>query len=340
MKKLFISLFGVSLMFLGIGGIMERVGAQLKSDDKALDLIKLARRAIGGDSEIQKVRSMTIIGKATKTFETDGAAKSEQGDFELNFELPDKFQKVLKLRHPDGSADEDRVVEIVSLKRENSGKTEFKHTEGDGNNVVVTVTRGPHAHVSEEKSKDSRKVVIHRDLSASRGEDKMRHNEMLRTTLFLLLTAPEGVSVAYTYAGEASVDGAACDIIDAASNGESFKLYLEKSSHLPKMMIYQGFKPMMMKFQTIEKKPTEKGEREFTVFNEKIGEPEKAEFQVKFSNFKTVNGLKLPFTWTQTTQGKPDEENEISSYEFNPAGIAEKFREMQEKVMIRQKKPE
>ena len=42
----------------------------------------------------------------------------------------------------------------------------------------------------------------------------MRHNEMLPTTLALLLTAPEGEEVSYTFAGETTVDGADCNVLD------------------------------------------------------------------------------------------------------------------------------
>ena len=73
---------------------------------------------------------------------------------------------------------------------------------------------------------------------------------MLRTTLALLLTAPEGVDVGYTYVGEESVDGATCDVINAESAGSSFRLYLDKSSHLPKMVAFRSVKPMIFTFTT------------------------------------------------------------------------------------------
>ena len=75
-------------------------------------------------------------------------------------------------------------------------------------------------------------------------------------------------------------------------------------------------------------------------FTRKLAEPEMAEFQVKFSDFRSAGGLQLPFKWTQTIGGKDDEVLDITSYEVNPANIAEKFKEMPEptKVFLRTKK--
>ena len=77
----------------------------------------------------------------------------------------------------------------------------------------------------------------------------MRHNEMLRTTLSLLLTAPKGTDVSYTFAGETTVDGAACNAIDVESNGSKFKLFLDKTTNLPKMISYTGAPMKVMKFE-------------------------------------------------------------------------------------------
>ena len=45
----------------------------------------------------------------------------------------------------------------------------------------------------------------------------------------LLLTAPEGEDVSYTFAGDANVErGVQCDRVE--SNGAKFKLFLDKST--------------------------------------------------------------------------------------------------------------
>jgi hypothetical protein len=153
----------------------------------------------------------------------------------------------------------------------------------------------------------------------------------------LLLTAPEGLDVGYTYAGEESVDGNSCDVIAAEAAGSSFRLYLDKSSHLPRMMTFQGVKPMIFTFTNKEGEAKSTGGEPMT-FTRKIDAPETAQFAVKFSDYRTVNGVQLPYRWTQTVGGKDDEVLEITGYDINPANIADKFQ--QEKVFVRTKKPE
>ena len=79
-----------------------------------------------------------------------------------------------------------------------------------------------------------------------------RQNEMFRTTLGLLLTAPKDLEVSYIYAGVGNVEGSACDIIEAQTGGSSYKLYLDQSTHLPRMISYQGMKPIVVKFNKDE----------------------------------------------------------------------------------------
>ncbi len=57
------------------------------------------------------------------------------------------------------------------------------------------------------------------------------------------------------------------------------------------------------------------------------------DIMVKFSDYRSVNGVQLPFKWTQT-----DETFNVTSYEINPVNIGEKFQN--QKVFVRTKKPD
>ena len=72
------------------------------------------------------------------------------------------------------------------------------------------------------------------------GVSGMKHNELLRLSLALLLTAPDGIEVNYTFAGESDVDGTAVNIINAEFGGTSYKLFIGKSSNLPVGISYVG----------------------------------------------------------------------------------------------------
>ena len=111
MKKFIFSILCVSVFFIGVGALVEKTGAKFKSDEKALALIAKARVAIGGDSAINVVQSMRIVGATTKTFKLDGTTRTEQGETEIAFQFPDKMMKMVKIGHDDG----DQSLKKVSM---------------------------------------------------------------------------------------------------------------------------------------------------------------------------------------------------------------------------------
>ena len=343
MKKFIISVLCVAVFFIGLSGLINQVGARFKSDEKALTLIRQAREAIGGDANINSVRSLTIIGKATKTFDFDGAPRTEQGDWELNLQLPNQLSKMLKLRTEGGTGNGEHreIVEknvIVIRKGDAADKTiVMPESENGGGKKVVVIRKGigePTVLTGDAASGEPHKIIVNKDVRVS-GDNggKFHQNEFFRTTLSLLLTAPEGSDVTYIYAGESVVDGVSCEIVEAKTGESVVKLYLDKSSYLPRMMTFQSAKPMIFKFN----KDADKQEK---VIVRQTGTPEMAEFQVKFSDYRSVNGLQMPHKWTQTVGGKDDETIDVSSYEVNPMTIAEKFNREPQKIMIRTAKPQ
>jgi len=356
MKKFIISVLSISVFFIGLGGLLEKASASLKSDEKALEIIAKARRAIGGDATIGGVKSMTILGKATKTFELEGVAKSDQGDFEINFELPNKMSKNIKIGAGDGDKLIDKKVDVVIMRKGDGNNLQWKTEDGsegvkkftivkkdgtteeiktDGKSPIILKRTDGETVVSDETGAaevDGKKLII-KKVDAVGNAEFVRSNELFRTTFALLLSAPEGLEVSYTYAGEGTVDGASCDIIAANDGGSSVKLYLDKSTSLPRMMTFQGHPPMIIK---LDAKSQESGD--IKVFTRQTPSPEMAEFQVKFSDYRNVNGLQLPFKWTQTINGKDDEVLDVTSYEANPANISEKFKDVPTQVFFRTKK--
>src|SRR5215204_2397470 len=361
MKRFIVSVLCVSVFFICLGDLIERASASFKSDDKALELLRKARSAVGGDAAIGGVRSMTILGKATKTIDVEGVARTENGETEINFELPNKLSRKMKFGTGDGNQLAEKQFDVVVVNKGDGDNLKWKSVDPanpddtrkftivkkdgsseevkiDGKEPLILKRTDSETLVSEDgktASVDGKKVVI-RKAEALGGGEFMRSNELFRMTLSLLATAPEGLDVSYTYVGEGSVDGASCDIIAANDGGSTAKLYLAHSTSLPRMISFQSHKPFIITFNKGEVKP---GDGETKIFERKLEAPETAEFQVKFSDFRAVNGLQLPFKWTQTIAGKDDEVLDIISYEVNPGNIADKFKdERPTKVFVRTKK--
>jgi hypothetical protein len=59
---------------------------------------------------------------------------------------------------------------------------------------------------------------------------------------------------------------------------------------------------------------------------------------VKFSDYRPTGTVLLPYKWTTTVAGATKEVFDVTSYDVNPANIAEKF--AGQKVFLRTKKPD
>lgn len=379
MKRLIVSALFVSVICIGISGLIRTASASLGTDVKAVDLIRAARLAIGGDQNITEVRSMTIKGATTHFFEKEGVQVVKQGGVEINFELPGKFSKLVKIGEPGtGNTEEiigndvDIVVERIDGdvpanldNKENvfivrkgggedvewvtdgndkvkaaDGKVSVKKPDGtveeiktDGKHRIVLHKDGSNAEadgdVNEWVTDDGKRVRVERDMAFGKH---MGSNEMLRTTMALLLTAPNDGSVTYKFAGVGNVDGFASNIIEVGSMGSSFKLYLDAATNLPQMVSYSTHGHHVIRFdgdkkvtqeRYVDMKPREKAKL--------------IEKQIKFSDFRDVGGLLLPHRWTETSDGKSTQDIDITGYEINPANIAGKFEGEGGKMIIKKR---
>lgn len=366
MKRFIVSVLFVAVFFIGLGTLVEKAGAKFKSDDRALAVIAKTRMALGGEQNLASVRGLIITGKATKTFDVEGVSRSEQGDVEMAMQLPDRFSRSMRFGKGEGAGavqiEKTMDVVIVEGKQGDGAKVKIVKTDGtpgekqviklrkpaDGETVVADGGKGDvvfirktgedGAFISENGEKVVVRAVAGKPMAGGGEWHSARQSELLRTSIALLLTAPEGIDVGYTYVGEESVDGNSCDVINVESAGTSFRLYIDKASSLPRMISYEAPKPMMFIATTRgEKMPELPAAGETKVFH-RTDAPEKAQFQVKFSDYRSVNGVQLPFRWTQTVGGRDDETIDITGYEVNPVNIAEKF--SNQHVFVRTKKPE
>lgn len=365
----FISLvLTASIISLSLGALVEKATASLPSDDKALALIEKARRAIGGSDAIAGVKSMRIKGSMTKTFEFNGQSRIENGESEIALMLPDKMVRTIKLGNgPEGLSGP--VVKQMGvmvtgpmppLPPNGSGVTRIIVKDKDGElreipqgqptgtfgtveengqvrKMVVRVdTVGGEAdsQVGPAGSVEGRRIVMDRDAHLAAGGGGAGQNELLRTMLSLLMTAPDGMNVSYTYGGSATVDGIACEVVNAAFGGSEYRLHLAADSGLPVMIAYKGFAaPTVVAFRTADDQGAAPKSDTIIMRRADVAPPQMTEIEVRFGDFRNVGGINLPFRWSQTTGGKADETFTVSSYDINPADIANSFKDV--KVVVR-----
>lgn len=322
--------------------------------DKMMKMVKLGdgANAIGGEQIVEKVVDVVVVGdgkfdgKIVQGHELkpgdvrdakiimkkdDGTVVELKGDEAIKWHAEHKAdggEKTIILKKGDGAEIKDKIV-----LRGEPGETKTWTTE-DGKTFTVKTAEGK----------------FHSAMGGGHGH---RQNEMLRTTLGLLLTAPQGMEVEYTSGGQADLDGTACNVVVATFAGQSFKLFLDRSTDMPVGMTYMGMPmPKMIK---VEGKPIHDlgaGAKEVVVFEHSSAAPadakkgdvvmkrvmgmplEMKEITVKFSDYRSTNGIQLPYKWTQTIGGNVDEVFTVDSYDINPANLADRFNNENVKVRI------
>ena len=314
--------------------------------DKLMKMIKIGKDDGSGEGIKMIDKQVDVV-----------VAGADKGNMDVTVETGDNNVEPVKkivIKKSDGTVQEftgeeaDKIiaadaasgkgVKTIVIKRPDGSTKTYTGMEAD----KIAAQNGDSAAVWT--SKDGKTVNVKENVIVDRAGERhgaMKQNELLRLTLSLLITAPQGMDVSYTFGGESSVDGTACNIVNAEFAGATFKLYLGQTSNLPVMMTYTGMKmPMIMKFRSEEARSGEPKDKDHTVFLRKVDGPlmETAEFNVKFSDYRSVNGIQLPFKWTQTVGGGADETFDVTSYDVNPANIADKFKN--QKVMVRTKKPD
>lgn len=377
MKRFVTSIIFASVFFLGLGSIIEEAGAKFRSDDKALALVQAARQAIGGEDSLRGVRSMTIVGTTTNFFEKEGIPTTELGTAEINFELPGKYSKTIKMGDSStvaGSGDVHKKVDVMVFEKSGDGADAVELPEGDKDVFIVRKGDGNVEWKSDEDvdvTKEGGKIIVRKNdgtvtelpadakhrivLEKSEGGDasvwktddgktvvlestgphvghRSSGGEMLRTTMSLLMSAPEGTDVGYKFIGEGDVDGYPANIIEVTSHSNSFKLYLDASTNLPRMISFSGHNAVFIRKTANE----EVVKAELIEMKRKMAEP--VEHQIRFSDFRSVDGLVLPHRWSESVSGKQSRIFDVTSFEINPANIADKFGD--KKVFVRKAKPD
>lgn len=296
MKKFLLSTVCAVCLFTFLGAITQKTWASLRSDEKALIIIKKSRQAIGGEQKIMTIKSLSI--KGTRTYAVDEKTKSQiEGTAEINLQLPNQYS------------------------------SRYYTTRIDGKNTAEIKSNPQSFNLIVKNKLDKPKEIT---------VDSSFRADIFRTFLSLFASDPEVASVEYKYIGAGDVDGKACEIIEAASGEASAKLYLDKTTFLPVMMTYADkMFPSNVTGMATTENPTNPGEPKlFTVIVDDKN-MRQGERQIKFSDFRDFEGLKLPFHWENSFENSSKSSLDVTSYEINPADINERLKQSETKFLTK-----
>ncbi|MGD9630015.1 MAG: hypothetical protein AB7V18_12300 [Pyrinomonadaceae bacterium] len=312
-----------------------------ESPNRLMKSVKIGdANAAHGAALVDKIVDVVVVGSPG-----DGphkiVAEGDEGEF-----TSDDGKKVIvrRVEGAPGAAGGDTKVFV----RKQADGGEWTAKEGEDVKEVTTddgkkftiVTKGGDGNATFT-TEGGDKVLLREKMDE--GRDASHDNELLRTVLSLLLTAPEGMDVAYSYAGSTNLDGTSAETVVASFGGANVKLFFDSASYLPLGMSYVAHpQPIIVKMRKADDGTAPKATRDVATFERKAaGEWTNAgaEHIVRFADYRSVNGLMLPYKWTTSVAGKQSDVFDVASYDLNPANISEKFSGEGQKVMIRTKKP-
>ncbi|HEX5888427.1 MAG TPA: hypothetical protein VFY61_06975 [Pyrinomonadaceae bacterium] len=277
-------------------------------DQRANEILKQAREAIGGEQRLQKLEALHINGQYRRVF----GDRQMAGDREISIALPNKYL-VEDSMNPGGLS-----TAMINTRGLN-GERAWSGSSGGGGGMVFRIGGPGGAQLTPEQMEA--------------GLRRIYQAEFTRYVLAMTLAARASLSLEYKYAGESDVEGEPVDVVDV-SGPDNFvvRLFFDKKNHLPLLLSYRGPKPRIVTMTRPAggnvkpedlKKAREEAEKKMHA--ETPAAPEEVDFFIRLSDHKKVDGLMLPFKLTFLTDSEVSEEFEISKYQVNPQFKADKF---------------
>ena len=278
------------------------------ADDKAQEVLKHARQAIGGEEQLQKVQSLHINGKYRRMF----GERQMSGDREISISLPNKY-------FVEDAMNSGGLSTAMINTRGLNGEKAWSGSSGGGGMVFRIAGSGGAQATAEQMEAGLRRIYT---------------AEFSRYLLAMILTAPSSLPVEYKYAGESDVEDVQAEVIDVtAPDNFAVRLFFDKKSHLPLLLSYRGPKPRVMTMtrqgngtaRSADDIKKAREEAEKKLHAETPVTPEEVDFYIRLTDHKKVGGLTLPHKLTFLTGEEVSEEFEISKYELNPQFKADQF---------------
>jgi hypothetical protein len=285
------------------------VGNAFANDNRADEILKQAREAIGGEQRLEKLETLYINGQYRRVF----GERQMAGDREISIALPGKYL-VEDSMNPGGLS-----TAMINTRGLN-GERAWSGSSGGGGMVFRMAGPG-----GQQLSPEQMEASLRRVFQA----------EFTRYLLAMTLAPPASMAVEYKYAGESDVDGEPADVLDVSGpDNFSARIFFDKKNHLPLLLSYRGPKPRVMTMSRPAggatrspedvKKSREEAEKKLAA-EHPAAPPEEVDFFIRLSDHKKVDGLMLPFKLTFLTEGEVSEEFEIAKYQVNPPFKADKF---------------
>lgn len=294
MKSVRQALLGAALASLAAVSVAGATG-----DDKVSEVVTLARAALGG-TKVEAVQALSATGEFRRVF----GEREMNGELTVEMMVPGRLKRTEEM----GIAGGPRMERVTAL----DGETfwEDSTSRGGGPGMMMRFG-GPGAGPGGQPTEADRERFRQMQQRRMQGE--------LARYMVALLMKTEDATV--TYVGQAEAEDGKADVLQVTpKGGQPMQLFLDAETHLPLMVSYKGNRPRMIMRQGGGPPPDPEEIRR------RMAEPpQEVTYELRFGDYKKVDGVMLPHQLTQSVDGNATEEWTISKYKVNPPLKPEAF---------------
>jgi hypothetical protein len=268
-----------------------RQAAHASQANRADEVLRQAREALGGEAKLKEVQNFTASGSFRR--------QDQSGEKRIDMLLPDKYKVSDTLSLIAG-------IELTIVNALNGNQAWNDSRTSAGNAQVMAMRRGGNEQQNSEEQV--------RNLRA----------EYTRYLLALFLMPAPGSSIEFGGEAEAA-DGRADVLVVKDADGRVAKLFIDQKTHRPLMMTYRD---VALRMKTMKSNAGSSGDVDKIVKDAKANPParEESDMQMHLSDYKAEKGILLPHLIVITVNDKPYEEWQPKSFKVNsPDLTAKKF---------------
>lgn len=291
---------------------------------KGASLLADARKAIGGEEKVAAVKRL----QASGSFKRAAGNNTLEGDFEIFIEAPDKYRVNEETGVAGGpTAERTQVLNGSEVWDETSGggfpgggfrggrggdfggggRGRFGNGANGGNAGDTPAGGAGRQGLDPERVKDLQR--------------RQRQADLARYLLAMVLTTDQPV----TWVGTAQSPDGTADVLEVAApqGGTPTRLFLDTNTHLPLMLTWEGGGAGRFGGGRGGRRGDGAAAPDGAAAGDqpqgrRAGGAPQATNEMHLTEYKTVNGLKLPTLITRSINGQTTEEMMVKNYKINP----------------------
>ena len=314
--------------------VAPRAVAAQDAQAKAVDLLAQARKALGGDDKLRAVKSL----QANGSFKRMAGNNNLDGDLDIEIQLPDKYRRNESVDGPFGQTiDRTEALNGADMWNDTNrsggpGGGGFGGGFGRGGDRGGGFGGGgfgggrpggppPAAGGDAQGGNAGAPAGARGQFDPERLRQlqlQMRRADFSRLLIALLLSTDAPA----TWVGTAQSPEGNADVVEIKrADGDATRVFLDQKTHIPLMLTWQG-----PAFAAGRGGRGGRGRGGAQAQGDVQAQPPAPPvFAMHLGDYKSVNGIRLPFTITRSVNDETIEDVSMKSYKVNPAFKADTF---------------